>query len=121
MFWTNIEYFNEKEFMCPCGCGQNVMDTNFIYKLDAIRQLAGVVMLINSGYRCLAHNLAVGGKPTSSHRYGYAVDVKTFSSRGRYLLLDAALSRGIPRIGIAKDFIHLDVDPNKPGSLIWTY
>ena len=120
MFWTNIEYFNEKEFACPC-CGRVEMNDNFIYKLDAIRELADVVMIINSGFRCYRHNLAVGGKPTSAHRYGYAVDIKTFTSRGRFQLINAALLRGIPRIGVAKDFIHLDVDPNKPGSLIWTY
>ena len=120
MFWTNIEYFNEKEFACPC-CGRVEMNDAFIYKLDAVRELGDMVMIINSGFRCPAHNKDVGGKINSSHLFGLAVDVKTFSSRGRYRLMQAALSRGINRIGIAKDFIHLDVDIDKPQNLIWTY
>lgn len=120
MCWKYIKYFNEKEFACPC-CGQVEMNENFIFKLDSIRELADVAMPVSSGWRCYKHNLSVGGKPTSSHRFGYAVDIRVASSRTRYLLLEAALKLGIPRIGLGKDFIHLDVDPNKPGSLIWTY
>jgi hypothetical protein len=96
------------------------MDPAFVYQLDGIRRSSGVVMVINSGFRCYMHNLSIIS-PTSSHLLGLAVDIKTFSSRGRYLLIKAAQEAGIPRIGIAKDFIHLDVDHNKPGSLIWTY
>ena len=122
MSWTDIEYFDEEEFTCPCGCKENNMDPGLIYKLDAIRELSGYIMMINSGFRCPEHNGRVGGSTTSSHLRGLAVDIRTFSSHGRYLLIKASLQRGIPRIGVAETFVHLDVDTHgKPGSLIWTY
>lgn len=46
-------------------------------KLEEIRaQMAGMkTIFVNSGYRCLALNRAVGGSPTSAHVKGLAVDI----------------------------------------------
>ena len=32
-------------------------------------------VIVNSGFRCDAVNTAVGGVPTSNHRWGYAADL----------------------------------------------
>lgn len=50
--------------------------------LEPIRALLGVPLHINSGYRCPAVNLAVGGKANSAHLDGRAAD---FVPIGMYL------------------------------------
>lgn len=50
--------------------------TNLIESLlDPIREMWGKPLHVNSGYRCLALNKAVGGKPTSQHLKGEAADI----------------------------------------------
>ena len=36
-------------------------------------------------------------------------------------IVQALLTAGFTRIGIASTFIHADDDPSKPQNLIWTY
>lgn len=43
--------------------------------LQPLRDIAGVPLHINSGYRCEELNAAVGGVPTSQHVKGEAADV----------------------------------------------
>lgn len=43
--------------------------------LQPLRDIAGVPLRINSGYRCSELNAAVGGVPTSQHVKGEAADV----------------------------------------------
>ncbi len=43
--------------------------------LQPLRDIAGVPLRINSGYRCGELNAAVGGVPTSQHVKGEAADV----------------------------------------------
>lgn len=45
------------------------------YVLQPLRDNWGGPLFINSGYRCLKLNEAVGGTPTSQHRFGMAADV----------------------------------------------
>ena len=42
--------------------------------LEAVRELLGAPITINSGYRCPALNLLVGSRSTSQHLLGQAVD-----------------------------------------------
>lgn len=43
--------------------------------LDDIRENWGSAIKVNSGYRCPLLNKAVGGSSTSSHLFGFAVDL----------------------------------------------
>ena len=43
--------------------------------LDPLRAAWGGAIKVTSGYRSAALNKAVGGSPTSAHRYGYAADI----------------------------------------------
>jgi hypothetical protein len=43
------------------------------------------------------------------------------ASSDRYKLLCALIEVGFNRIGVAKSFIHVDVDKNKSKNVIWTY
>lgn len=69
--------FARYEFQCPCGCGQQSVDTELTEKLQLIRDKVDRPLKITSGYRCITHNAAVGGSQNSKHRYGMAADWRT--------------------------------------------
>jgi uncharacterized protein YcbK (DUF882 family) len=117
--WT---YFNRYDFKCKCGCGFNNIDTEFVDKLNEAREIAGVPFVITSGCRCRKHNAAVStcGDPLDSpHLKGVAADIAIQNSIVRYLVLTALVAVGFTRIGIGRNFIHVDMDDNKPPKVIW--
>jgi uncharacterized protein YcbK (DUF882 family) len=97
------------------------MDEDFLYMLDKARDIAGVPFVISSGYRCASHNAAVGGVPTSAHVKGLAVDIKAVGSRNRFKVVEALIVMGCNRIGIGKDFVHVDMDTDKDEQVMWLY
>jgi len=113
-------HFKIDEFKCPC-CGEVHMNQEFLDKLDMARHNAHVPFIITSGYRCQKHNKEIGGVPNSAHTKGYAVDIKTPNSPYRFVVLESLMEQGFNRFGIGKDFIHVDMDPEKPKDVIWTY
>ena len=68
--------FTRKDFKCPCGCSRQMVDSELVEKLQAIRDKLGKAIKVTSGYRCITHNASktVGGSPNSKHRYGMAAD-----------------------------------------------
>lgn len=117
-----MKHFILSEFDSPDepGSGSN-MDKHFLELLDSMREEAGIPFHINSGYRTEAHNILVGGKPSSAHTKGHAADVQATTGREKWLIIDAAIKAGIKRIGIAKTFIHIDNDYSLPQPSIWLY
>lgn len=71
--------FTRKDFKCPCGCTRQMVDSELVEKLQAIRDKLGKAIKVTSGYRCITHNASktVGGSPNSKHRYGMAADWRT--------------------------------------------
>jgi len=118
--WDEIEHFVPGEFSCRC-CGVEKVDRVFLHKLDEAREMAGVRFKITSGYRCPSHNAAVGSKPTSSHIKGLAADISTIGSRHRFLVLAALIAAGFTRIGVGRDFVHVDYDEDKDQQVAWLY
>ena len=116
-----MKYFKLEEFKCKCGCGRAEMMPSTLEKLDKARELANVPFKINSGYRCNAHNAAVGGKSEGAHTTGYAVDIEASVSPSRHKIVKALLDVGFTRIGVANSFIHADDDPTKPQEVMWVY
>ena len=119
----NLKYFKIHEFDSPDepGSGEK-MNYNFLEKLDYARENAGVPFKINSGYRTQNYNNNVlGARVGSSHCKGLAADIRAIGSRDRSLIIQALISVGINRIGIAKTFIHCDVDNDKDQHVIWLY
>jgi|TARA_R110000822_G_C15193764_1_gene481653 uncharacterized protein YcbK (DUF882 family) len=99
---------------------ENNMDVNFLAKLDEAREFAGIPFVINSAYRSPTHPESIKN-PTSSHIKGLAVDIKSNDSITRFKVLNALIAVGFNRIGIAKTFIHVDLDYDKSQNVIWTY
>ncbi len=114
------KYFNKDEFKCAC-CSEVVLSEVLLNRLDRAREIAGIPFSINSGYRCAAHNEAIGSSATSSHVNGYAADISATTGHHRFLIIDACIKAGFNRIGIHKSFIHVDVDPNKSAKVAWMY
>lgn len=120
MDWSKIKHFRQIEFACNCGCGHAEMNAQFVAALDMARRDAGVPFRISSGYRCPAHNARVGGVADSAHTKGLAADILTSGSTERRIILTAVL-RYFPRVGIDKHFIHVDMDTEKTGDVVWVY
>jgi len=114
------KFFTVKEFECKCGCGAGIVDAHLVSKLDYARGMAGVPFRINSGFRCKAHNTAVGGHPESQHLVGRAADIRAVSRGIRYDIVRALMMSGFNRIGIGREFVHVDILPTH-NHVIWTY
>lgn len=115
--------FDSDEFKCPC-CGEFINSLAFrafVAKLQDARTEAGIPFVITSGYRCWNHNKDVGGKRDSSHLTGIAVDLRAQTASERFGLINALLKAGFTRIGIGRNFVHVDIDREKPDHLIWVY
>lgn len=63
--------------------------------LDPIREAWGKPIGVNSGYRSLILNIAVGGSPTSQHLTGEAADITTGSVEGNRKLFGIIQQIGV--------------------------
>jgi uncharacterized protein YcbK (DUF882 family) len=115
------EHFSRSEFRCACNCGLDTIDPTLVRHLEHARMLLARPIHITSGIRCPAHNRAVKGEPNSAHLIGLASDIACPSSYERYDLLMALLTAAFARVGIGKDFIHVDIDRTKPRDICWLY
>jgi len=118
-----MKYFKYQEFDSPDqkGSGEKYMNKILLDMLDEVREIVGEPLIITSGYRSEDWNTKVGGVNGSSHTKGLAVDIAVRNSRMRFKLLNALQEVGVNRIGIADNFIHIDIDPDKDKNVIWTY
>lgn len=118
------EHFNVQEFKCKCGRNHEIkIDSNLPNILEKLMIKIGAnVGNISSGYRCKAHDKAVGGSGKGSHVEGYACDItfkdkngKTISSKNVALRLeDLGHKKGIGyRCGGNINYTHIDTKPRK--------
>ncbi len=121
-----MKYFTFKEFDSPdeTGSGKN-MDSDFLDLLDHAREEADIPFKITSGYRTQKHNQDLRNRGykasmNSSHMIGKAADIMCINAADRLTIVKALINVGVTRLGIAKSFIHADVDSSKPDA-IWLY
>ena len=101
------KWFRFSDFACPCGCGRNETDPVLIDMLDAARSYAGVPFIVDSGYRCPAHNQDVGSH-ADNHPAGEAADIRCTDGPTRMKIVEALIRAGFRRIGFHNGFIHAD-------------
>ena len=125
-WWANVHHFSPSEFDSPdlSNSGENYMDETFIKKLDTLRGLLKVPLVITSGYRTASYNQKIGGAPHSQHLNGLAADI-AIAGEDAFKLVGLAYTLCFTGIGIEqkgawdKRFIHLDLRPTEPR--IWSY
>lgn len=106
----------------------DAVDPILVTQLERMRAAAGVPISIRSGCRCENHNREEGGKDDSAHltiperkEFCQAADLVAGAGAERFRLLGAAYEAGFVRMGIGRDFLHVDVDPDKPQRVVWLY
>jgi hypothetical protein len=123
-------YFSESDqAACPC-CGAAFFDKRLLASLELARAYSGVPYPIISGYRCPDYDRVVhasevteGTYTESSHRKSLAVHIGTTDEFQRARVLYGLLKAGFSRIGLAPDYVHVDLDsgPDKPANFVWIY
>jgi len=110
-----------KEFFCRC-CGNSEVHPALVSFAVLLEKRIGEFNF--SACRCLEHNRKEGGSPTSSHlptasAFGCcALDIPCTDGAYRWSVVFVARDMGIRRIVLANDHIHLDINPNKPASVL---
>lgn len=105
--------FYSKEFDCKCGkCNKTIIDAELVNYLQLIRNYFNKPVIINSGYRCAAHNKAVGGATLSKHRFGMAADIVIKGVQPKAIAAHAE-TLGIKGIGLYPSFVHVDTRRSK--------
>tara|TARA_R100000541_G_scaffold53044_1_gene60907 strand:+ start:455 stop:841 length:387 start_codon:yes stop_codon:yes gene_type:complete len=113
--------FSKSEFECKCGCEmpEEVLDNIKLLsiQLQFIRDHFNEPIKINSAYRCIKHNQAIGGVSRSQHVLGKASDIRiTGMNSGRvadgieHLVSEGCLD--IKGLGRYDNFTHVDIREN---------
>jgi len=115
------EHFSRSEFACKCKCGADNISEELVSKLEIVRQMYGNPMTITSGMRCEKANKAANSSETSSHLIGEAADIGCTNSKARDKLV-GFLRTQFSRMGIHRQFVHVDVsDDKKVSPCLWVY
>ena len=114
-WWSNIQYFSQKEFACKCGryCDgyPAQMQRGVVELADRARAELKGVGFVSSGLRCSQHNANVGGVSDSRHLIGKAIDLRIEGKSARQTL---AWAQKQPEVryayAIDKSFVHMDIE-----------
>lgn len=88
--------------------------------LQPLRDATGKPIIINSGYRCLKLNSAVGGVPTSQHVYGQAVDMQV-KGMTPYEVAKVVMELYLPfdQMILYNNFIHISIGTRDRRQLLY--
>ena len=88
--------------------------------LQPLRDYIDKPITINSGYRCLKLNAAVGGVPTSQHVQGQAVDIKV-DELSPFEIAQAVLDLHLPydQLILYNDFVHISIGTRDRRQLLY--
>jgi uncharacterized protein YcbK (DUF882 family) len=110
------ENFSRREFACKCGCGYDGINLALVEVLQRLRNTMRQPIQVNSGCRCVNHNMSVGGVQPSEHMKGNAADI-TCEAGAVFMFLFLNLlyeTKRIPNLEFCqlyreKNFVHVDV------------
>lgn len=87
--------------------------TKTAQKMEQVRAVLGVVVMVNSGYRSVRVNKAVGGTEHSAHCKGYAVDFIAPRYGTPLAICHALVKSGIKFDQIIEEgtWVHISFDP----------
>jgi uncharacterized protein YcbK (DUF882 family) len=115
------KYFKSSEFDCQCklkSCVDQKVSIKLINKIVELREAIQEPLTVTSGFRCKAHQAEIraSGVSTvvakvSTHESGDAADIKP--TRTSIKDFETVCARFFMSIGIAKNFLHLDLREGK--------
>lgn len=116
------DYFHPSEFgRCNPPCKKSDLHPDTIARLNKMREIAGIPLVLNCAYRSPEHDKAKGRSGTGAHTLGRAVDIRCNNDATRYKIIVAALAAGFTRIGVASTFVHVDDSPTHAQERFWPY
>lgn len=102
--WKN---FTPYEIRCR-GTGAVLIVPHAMDSLQAMRDIVGSALTINSAYRSPIYNARIGGAPLSRHKFGDAFDI-SLGNYSKDYLYHAAKKAGFTGFGLTyNSFIHVD-------------
>lgn len=107
------EHFDISEFRCKCGCGKGAPSKLLLTRLEKLHKLMGAkAIIVNSGYRCPAYSVRVGGSATDAHTRNIAADIVVKKQDGSLYkaedIAEAAERIGFGGIGLMNNACHVD-------------
>jgi len=99
--------FSRSEFACKCGCGFDTIDYEVLNRLEDLRLIYNAPITINSACRCAKHNKVVGGKSSSMHLKGRAVDF-VVKGKSPFEVYDDSAPHWKGGLGRYSTFTHID-------------
>ena len=75
--------------------------------------------VISGGYRSRKHSIEKEKNTPGTHAQGIACDIKVNGGVERFRIVEEALKMGFNGIGIAKNFVHVDLRKTTP--VLWCY
>lgn len=111
---SNCPNFKVNEFACTDGTDVVFISTELVKILQQVRNHFKAPVRINSGYRTVTKNKAVGGATYSQHLYGMAADIVVDGVEPKqvYAYVDSLLPY-TGGVGLYKTFVHVDVRKTK--------
>lgn len=108
---------------CVPSCEESDFHPLLLDKLRTMQAWLRSSLTFTSGFRSKSWEFSKGRDGSSSHSKTpcLAVDVSTLDSHWRYKVLAAAICAGFERIGVGKNFIHLDIDESKAHPVVFHY
>lgn len=102
-----LKYFKPDEFKMGKEIVYEKMNSDFLIKLDKLRELVNEPLKVNSCYRSEDYNKSVGGSKNSLHLTGKAVDLHCNNGTLRGKIIKNALDLGLS-CGVYNNWIHVD-------------
>ena len=111
-------HFSVQEFKCKCGKEHEILIADeLIEKLEKLYDALNCSkIIVTSGYRCPAHDKAVGGTSSGQHTKGNAADIVCYGQDGQPVSSKLVCCKaqdigfgGIANITIAYTSTHVDV------------
>lgn len=115
-----MEYKHLNFDHCSPKCEISQVSEELLRTLETIGFIMNATLVINSAFRSVDYEKAKNRPGTSSHTKGVAVDIQCVNNLDRVRLVCVLLAFGVHRIGIAKNYVHADIDRDKQPSL-WFY
>ncbi|MCK0199251.1 YcbK family protein [Ornithobacterium rhinotracheale] len=114
--------FDLSEFAChdgsttPAFALKNLRE--LAQNLQVLRNYLGKPIMVNSGYRSVAHNRKIGGKVNSQHLQGKAADIRVEGVNPAELaqVIEKLIASGQMKqggLGIYPTFVHYDIRGTK--------